>query len=306
MIWANLLHLSYNMWCDRSVKELEPRHICYKPYLRFSQPLWDEILVKMARAGMNMVIIDVVDGIEYASHPEISVRDAWSAKKLRVELAKIRDLGMEPIPKLNMSTAHDAWMGPYSRCVSTDAYYAFCRDVIEEVADLFGHPRLFHLGMDEEVAQHQRHYEYAVMRQHDLWWHDLYFFIKLVEKANARPWVWSDYLWHYPEVFWKKMPRSVLQSNWYYRPSFSKKLTAIKAYTDLEKHRYDQVPTGSNWNDPVNFPRTVNFCRREISPQRLLGFMQAPWHPTLACRRDRHIQTVEITAEAIQRWNRYR
>ena len=66
----------------------------------------------------------------------------------------LRALGIEPLPKLNFSTCHDAWLGPYSRMVSTPAYYDVCRDLIDEVAELFGGPRFFHLGMDEETAQH--------------------------------------------------------------------------------------------------------------------------------------------------------
>src|SRR5690606_5787590 len=99
---------------------------------------------------------------------------------------------------------------PYARQVSTPAYYAVCRDLIAEVCELFDQPRLFHLGMDEETFAHQRYYAYAVVRQHDLWWHDLHFLVNEVERQNVRAWIWSDYVWHHPELFWKQMPRSVM------------------------------------------------------------------------------------------------
>ena len=41
------------------------------------------------------------------------------------------------------------------------------------------------------------------------------------------------------------MPKSVLQSNWYYGAEFSEKIGYVKAYLDLEEYGYDQVPTGS-------------------------------------------------------------
>jgi len=110
--------------------------------------------------------------------------------------------------------------------VSTDIYYGVCKDLIEEVSKLFDKPRFFHLGMDEETAAHQVNHNYAVVRQGDLWWNDLYLFIAEVEKNGVRPWVWSDYAWHNAELFFKKMPKSVLQSNWYYGSEFdTNKLT---------------------------------------------------------------------------------
>ncbi len=37
---------------------------------------------------MNMVIIDLGDGVKYDSHPEIAVTGAWSPQKLMRELKK--------------------------------------------------------------------------------------------------------------------------------------------------------------------------------------------------------------------------
>src|ERR1019366_4725867 len=93
------------------------------PFLRFDMSVWDELVRKMADSGLNMVVLDLGDGVKYESHPEIAVRGAWSMSQLRRELAKLRQLGIEPIPKLNFSTTHDTWLGPYSRCVSTETYY---------------------------------------------------------------------------------------------------------------------------------------------------------------------------------------
>ena len=115
MIFANLLHLSYNMWGDWENPAVKSKYWACKPYLRFDEKLWNDLLLAMQKHGMNMVVIDVGDGIEFASHPEISVKNAWSHDKLKSELSKMRDMGLEPIPKLNFSTCHDTWLGPYSR-----------------------------------------------------------------------------------------------------------------------------------------------------------------------------------------------
>jgi len=297
-IRAYLAHLSYNMWSDREVPERDDYYSA-KPYLRFDMDLWDDILHRMLEVGMNMVVIDLGDGVRYESHPEIAVRDAWTVEQLRGELARIRRMGLEPIPKLNFSACHDTWLGPYARCVSTDSYYAVCRDLIAEVIALFNGPRFFHLGMDEETARHQRHHEYVVIRQYDLWWHDLYFLVEQVEKGGVRPWVWSDYVWDHPDEFYAKMPKSVLQSNWYYGAEFGEEVKYAKAYLGLEAHGYDQVPTGSNWTTPENMERTVAYCREHIAPERLLGFLQTVWRPTLEECRDQHMQALDLAGRAM-------
>ncbi len=298
MIWADLVHLSYNMWMDRETPEMYYPHHTALPYLRFDSGLWDDMLKAMAAGGLNMVVIDLGDAIKYESHPEIAVEGAWSVDKLKQELAKCRALGIEPIPKLNFSACHDAWMGQYSRMLSTPVYYDVCRNLISEVIDIFDRPRLFHLGMDEETASHQEHHAYVVIRQYDLWWHDLYFYIEQVEKANVRPWVWSDYIWNHPEAFYSKMPKTVLQSNWYYSEEFDLNDTYVKAYLDLEEHGYDQVPTGSNHSTPMNFEGTVKFSKEHIAPQRLLGFLQTQWRVNLEEMRQRHLDAIDQVAKA--------
>ena len=305
-IWANLLHLSRNLWADRDAKDWlgDWESVSAKPVLRCETKLWNDTVREMADAGMNMAVIDLGDGVRYESHPEIAVKRAWTPKRLRRKLDRMRKLGIEPIPKFNFSTGHDVWLGPYARMVSTDAYYAVCRDLIAEVIALFDKPRLFHLGMDEETAGHQRAYEYVVIRQYDLWWRDLYFLVDQVEKGGSRPWIWSDYVWRHPERFFKKMPKSVLQSNWYYGASFSKKIHYVQAYLDLEAHKYDQVPTGSNWSTPVNFGKTVTYARKNIAPKRLKGFLQTTWKPTQERYRERHMQAIAQAAAAIARWER--
>lgn len=310
MIWGNLIHLSYNMWCDRlpekwgNYSKEQLHYVAVSDTLRFDDRLWYDITDKMAKAGMNMVVIDVGDAIQYRSCPEISVKNAWTGARLGEELARLRGLGLEPIPKLNFSAGHDQWLHDYSRMVSTPVYYKVCAGIIEEVAELFGKPRLFHLGYDEENFGNQRAYSIAIVRQHELWWHDFNFFRETVEKQGCRPWIWSDYAWDHPDPFYEKMSGTVLQSNWYYNPDFSKKDDKVlRTFRELHKHGFDQVPTGSNWDSPANFGNLVRWCLDEIPGPHLKGFLQTPWFPTLEPFRDRHLQAVENVAEAIRAYS---
>lgn len=213
-IWACLLHLSFNFasgirnWGGIR-KEFEPQ-----------ESLWNDAITRMSTQGVNMAVINLDDSVLWDSHPEISLRNSWTPKRLREELEKIRKLGIEPIPMLNFSSTHDAWLGKYSRMVSTQKYYEVCKDLIAEAIDIFDNPRFFHLGMDEETYSHQSHFDYIAIRQNDLWWADLYFYLDEVMKKGSRPWIWSDYVWHHPEKFFKMMPKSVIQSNWYYGEDF--------------------------------------------------------------------------------------
>ena len=305
LVWGNLLHLSFNMWADRPVEKWGALSkedlgiVTYQPYLRFDKKLWEDLTKHMADVGMNMVVIDLGDGVQYQSHPEIVVQGAWSVERLRNELARLRKLGLEPIPKLNFSTGHDLWLGPYARQVSTPVYYKVCGDLVDEVIHLFDKPRFFHLGYDEEMAEQQQKYAYAVIRQHELWWHDFEFFVKQVERRGVRPWIWSDYAWHNGTEFLKRMPKSVLQSNWYYGVDFNDTQNRVRWYGDLDQHGYDQVPTGSNWSNPNNFGLLVGYCRKKIAPSRLKGFLQTPWLPTLEKFRQRHIEAIDQVVTAM-------
>ncbi len=297
MIWAYLLHLGYNMWSDRENPGVGDGHFGCRPYLRCDKSLWDDVLKKMVDSGVNMVVIDLGEGVRYDSHPEIGIRNAWSPAKLKRELVKMRKMGLEPIPKLNFSTCHDTWLGPYHRMISTPKYYEVCKNLIAEVTEIFDRPRFFHLGMDEETPQHQKHFDYVLVRQFDLWWHDFFSLVKQVEKNGARPWIWSDYVWWHPETFYERMPTTVLQSNWYYRPEFTKKILAVRSYLDLEQHGYDQIPTGSNWTCQENFENTVKYLRRRIDRKRLMGFFMTVWRPSLEVCRERHMNALDLVAE---------
>jgi hypothetical protein len=297
-IWAGLLHLSFNF--ALGIKKFGGIRTEFEPV----ELLWNDALKEMAQSGLNMVVLDLGDAIRYNSHPEIAVRNAWTPQRLREELDKARKLGLEPVPLLNFSTGHDAWLGKYARMVSTDSYYTVCRDLIKEVIEIFDVPRFFHLGMDEETSQNQLSvgFEHIIVRQKELWWGDFYSIIGEVFKNGSRPWVWSDYYWHNPELFLKYMPKSVLQSNWYYGESFDTKIPYVKAYLDLEKYGYDQIPTGSNAEkSEKNFYNTVQFCEKNISDNKLLGYFQTNWKPITEQYRDYIMKAIDVAGEA-KKW----
>lgn len=283
MMWAYLIHLSTNMWGDPGSAEPFSR---YEENLITEDSAWEKITSYLPECGINTLLIDIGDAIQYESHPEIAIKGAWSREKLKKELARLRTLGITPIPKLNFSTGHDAWLGKYSRMISTEEYYQVCKDLILEVIDLFDHPAYFHLGLDEEDYANQSKYQMCVIRNGDLWWHDAYYFFDICESAGVRPWVWADRYWEYPEDYLAHMPKTVLQSNWFYWPMeknedgsyiSSTRPKGVSAYEALDKAGYDQVLTSSTWNCEYNSLQTMDLGKHDLSTAGVKGYMTAPW-----------------------------
>lgn len=306
MIWAYLMHLGKLMWGDFGPGDGGKCIITDK--WTFDDKVWRDVSQRLHDQGRcNMIVMDIGEGVEYESHPEIKAPGSWSKKQLSAEISRLRALGFEVIPKLNFSTGHDKWMGIYSRMISTPQYYQFCTDVIDEVCELFGNPSLFHLGMDEECFAIQKKNPLCIIRQHDLYWHDINFLIKAVEKNGSRPWLWADYIWHVPENekdFVENMSHDALLSNWYYgdweEDYFAE---ARRGYVALEEHGFEQVPTGGNCDKTREYTEenmllTVKQCTNIVAPERLHGFMMTPWEMTSEIMRPRLLAAADRLAEA--------
>ena len=301
-IWAVMFKLGGNNMAgdayltpDWPKKNPKIRHRIRFTELFFDESIWREATDRMAKGGLNMALIDMHEGVVYPRHPEIAVKGSWTPEKFRAEMARLRAMGITPVPKLNFSTTHSAWQGKWRYLTSSPEYYKFCDDMIQDVCDLFDTPPLFHIGMDEEISAGQSHEPFCIVRQGNLWWHDFNFLVRAVEKRGVRSWIWSDKQWEAQEEFAKRCPKSVMQSNWYYGKDFSDEIAnrdpkdylpkggwashklSVRGYKELEKYGYDQIPTGSNWSCDTNMQGTVDFCRKHIAPERLKGFMTASW-----------------------------
>ena len=302
MIWGLLLHLGANMWGDSPTAYTPPLD-----HMTWDDDFWKKVTERTAESGLNMVVIDLGEAVQYESHPEIATKGAWSVEKLRAELSRMRKLGLEPIPKLNFSSCHDFWMGDYARMVSTPTYYRVCADLIKETIDIFDHPRFFHLGYDEETYWHQETYDYVVIRQGELWKHDFLFFINEVEKNGVRPWIWADYCWNHKD-FLEWAPKSIVMSNWYYDEEFDlekcnpDQSTYVKAFLELDAAGYDQIPTGSNWSHDRNFANLVKYCRDNVNPDKILGYLQTNWHFEHVEPQEHIMRSIQLTKDAKEKY----
>ena len=284
-----LMHLSYNMWTDVT----DSPHV-YRDYYKgktliLDQETWDDSIAYAAECGLNTILIDLGDGVQYESHPEIAVEGAFSVAKLKEELAKIRSLGMTPLPKLNFSTSHDAWLGEYHKMVSTKIYYQVCKDLIHEVIDIFEVPPYFHLGLDEERAeeQHDSGSEFICYRRGNLLWQDLQFYFDCVKEKGVTPWIWADHFWYFPEEFVKRIPKDVVVSPWYYDhifgndvPNIEFRKTMRESFKKLAKAGYKVIPCGGNvWRAKAT-KHLFQFIKEQNMAESVGGYLATTWYPT--------------------------
>ena len=251
----------------------------------FDIDMWKEMSQKLKDSKCcNTIIIEVANSLQFETHPEITGEGAWDKYRYAEEISRLKDMGFKVYPLLNFSAGHDDWMGIYSRMVSTPQYYTFCKDIIEEVSELFGKPELFHLGWDEECMSIQNKQRMCIIRNNDLYWHDINYTFSLAEKCGARPWIWADYVWHSKDKekqFVENMSKEVLLSNWYYQLFNDAEndwhYGAYHGFDVLEKHGFDQLPSGSNICHEENFGLVADYCTKLIAPERLKGYMMCSW-----------------------------
>lgn len=286
-IWAYLLTLSDHTNEDETSAPrgyyLPPQ---YEENIKLDVSAWDEMIPFLKEYGYNTVLVDVADGIKYESHPEISAPNAWDKDFAKKKLDEIRAAGLEPIPLLNFSAAKDTWLKGYRRMVSTPEYRDACRDLILEVGELFGGPRYFHLGMDNESGLLQENFDMTFVRGSDLWWKDFGVLLGACDKIGARPWIYSDYIWWHEEAFIEKMPKSVLQSNQFYFfvRNFAKENAnwrKLHAYEVLEANGFDQIPVCSTTMTRENPVGILGIAKNRISPEHFKGILTAPLEPTV-------------------------
>ena len=320
-MWSILVHLNSNMWASSATDTNT-----------WDEGMWDYILDECVKTDINTIVLDVGNGIEYASHPEIAVKDAWTRKRVRDEVARCKKLGIALIPKLNFSTNHDMWLGIYSRMVSTPDYYKVANDLIKEVYELFDHPEYIHIGMDEESAQYCSG-DLCIFRQGELYWHDLRFLVDCVADTGAMPWAWSNPLFEHPEEYKKRFaPDEMVLSPYHYNALRPDHYTPIDSrseyqvyynegiYKDrgykyveqdpflvhfvevaipLMKEGYLYVPCASVFNRcKYNHDDLLEYFRDNAPDEQIVGYMTAPWFMTVPEKKEYFEETFAAYREA--------
>ena len=292
-IWAFMIQLGNNMW-DKKGRQYDcikdDEESIYRDFLYTDKSIWDEITAFLPTCGINTLLIDIGEAIRLDSHPELAVEGSWTKEEMRTELARLRSLGLTPIPKYNFSCGHSAWLQDYAYMVGTQKYYDVCKDIIEEVIELFDTPPFFHLGLEEEDYTNQRSQPVAVIRSPSKKIRDAHFLFDICRSHGVRPWIWCNYAcvegYGGEEAFREAIDKDVLISNWYYGtvpsdPVAYSQNKSLYLYQKLGEWGYDQVPTSSTYGYHLSTKLTMKFFKSAVNMDTTMGFMTCPWLATM-------------------------
>ncbi len=260
--WGLMVHLGSNTW--------ENDHECKKVEgMEFDREVWDKIVDKCAENGIDTILLSLGEGLRYKSHPELAIEGSWTHEEMKAEIARLKKLGIRIIPKMNFSAYHDPWLQEYGRSlISTPTYYKVCKDLIDEVYELFEHPEYIHLGLDEEFRDF-RGEEGKYFRQGEQLFRDWEHLFKCVRDNGAEVMMWESTCKEYENEEWmphvskntvigcghyyeydpNKWTKLSEQSEWvrgYYENEF-KKRDIYKEYVA----KYGDVPIEYVEQDPV-------------------------------------------------------
>ena len=327
-IWSILVRLSYNVLEHRENEAFSEQ---------FDDTFWDYVVEESAKSGINMIVLDVNDGLELGSHPEIAKEGCWTRRKMRKEIERCKKLGIEIVPKFNFSTIHSYWMKEYRRKTSTTEYYQFVNDIIKEAYKLFDHPRYIHIGMDEEGAQYCGDSKLSVYRQKDLFWHDLRFLYDCVADTGAMPFLWFNPLFDDPEEYKKRFdPDEAILQPYYYNAFRKEHWTPVESRSEyvvyynegkykelgikfveqdpylvefrektipLMKEGYLYMPCASVFNRcDWNHHDLVEYFKENAPDEQIVGYMSAPWFRTTWDQKEYFDETFKFFKEAKEKF----
>ena len=314
-IRSALLHLGMNMWGGyRAPGEAVDKNLKYgKEKCTTDRELWRKLTAHMQKRHFNHAVIDLGGGVEFQSHPEITLPGSFTPQEMRDEVKRLASMGIEAIPKINFSACHDAWLGIYGRMLSTPKYYEVVRDVIADACEMFGGPRYVHIGLDEENLVHSEKNPMTIIRRGELWWHDFDFYVKTLEKHGAQPMFFPTSSWGKDqEIFYRRVPKTAIMNVGFYgsfksREEFMEKyakrtgptkykrrvpymfrelsergygiVTCVSnwVYTG-DKKKYPTIPTGKDFpRDRESIAWAQKYIASETVPEFMLGGMVAPW-----------------------------
>ena len=168
-----------------------------------------------ARAGMNLLIVDVKDAVVYRRLPELRRRYSVPMDEL-VEIAeRAKELGLEVVPKMNFSLSpqhrHSQWFEPHQSSPPSRDFWRRGLAAVDEVVDAVK-PRIVHVGMDEDDTRSPEEYREDLLRLH-----------RELDRRGLRMAMWADvcHRWR-AQQRWKEipaiqsLPRDVILMPWHY------------------------------------------------------------------------------------------
>ena len=283
-MWTFMIKLGSNMWAkkDGDRPYFTEHEFCYHDEVLCDKRVWRKITDFLPSCGINTVLIDVGEGIKLDSHPELANPGSWEKAEVIEELNRLRSMGITPIPKLNFSCAHNAWLKDYCYMVGSELYSKVCKEVLLEVMEIFDYPEFFHLGLEEETYDNQKYSPVATVRKPQKMVKDARALIDTCLEKGVRPWIWLDSScirgYGGEEAFLANIPKETLISCWHYGLCYHKTLPEnVELYKKLGEWGYEQIPTCSTWEFYINARQTMRWCKEFVKPESIKGYLMAPW-----------------------------
>jgi hypothetical protein len=158
-----------------------------------------------------------------------------------------------------------------------------------------------------------------VVRQGDLWWHDLYYIVGQVEKHGSRAMIWSDKICTGKDEFLRRMSKGVLQVPWYYGdfsndsmvwdPLLEKKVNTWEpqrnlaaSIFELDRAGFDIMPCTSNWSSDKASDAMLSAVKKHVDPAHLKGLMTAPWAKSIKEENGKAASGIRLFAAAKRKY----
>ncbi len=274
-----LIHMTHYdpVWYDRKESE--------KP---FDLALGCEMVKAMAGVGFNMLIIDLADGVEYRSLPELKRHYSVPMADLEKLIACARDEGLEIVPKLNFSKSkdprhdHNCWFRPYNELPDNDAYWTKAFELIDEVVDVCKPERFLFIGMDEDFQRTPAQYVAVVRSLH-----------AGLAKRGLRTVMWNDTISLSAGMFGclqktlaaeDSTAADIVHVLWNYGPVSARALGRVR----------DLVDKGfETWFAPGGNPQHVQDWKRLALETGCSGLVMTAWQPVAESNRQRFMDRIQ-------------
>ena len=148
-----------------------------------------KVVDAMAGLGMNLLVIDIEDGVVFKNHPELRRRYSVPIAQLEALARAARERAIDVVPNLNFSKSprhlHDEWLRPHTDpddwLRGRTSYWRTARDVVAEAVRACQPRRFFHVGMDEDHSRSLRQYVEDIRRLR-----------RILQPHGLRPVIWND------------------------------------------------------------------------------------------------------------------
>ena len=115
-------------------------------------------------------------------------------------------------------------------------------------------------------------------------------------------------IWHYRDEFLKRMPKSVVQCPWHYKPD-EKHPEYVQSLEDMLSAGYEMIPDVGTFStksqDAIGTGEGERLLKRFINDyprKQLLGFLLCSWARPVPYHRTKGLKSIEFFGDMKRRW----